>query len=315
MAPQTSQSPCSKHEPSTTSASKREKPLEPQTGFLRIAGRYVTREDRSFIARSAETEELRYWDSADDSRFAGIAFFANSYDEAIRYPIHLCRGSRTSARSNLLIFTDGSLRNPPDEPPSKLRVASIGISHRMIDGAANGWIDASYGIHGVKESLSTEILALHRALCIAYHEVDNWVQRTSNSDRSHPPSIPQVTIFSDCLDAMRWTSDCHYGRIPVVFPASLPEDFDAWLLAAIDRLLQVGVRIEIHWVPGHAGIEGNTRADRLAVLGSAYMDCVHCEEDFYSGVAALPLLVLLRSSHSHIIAPAYYDEPVVDFSY
>lgn len=95
-----------------------------------------------------------------------------------------------------------------------------------------------------------ETLAVEVAVGIAAGEV---------SQSRDPAAVPvrKVTVFTDSQNALVYLHQQQgVGRSPIAGYA--------------ERLGQQGVDVELRWVPGHGGVVGNERADRLALLASEY---------------------------------------------
>lgn len=126
----------------------------------------------------------------------------------------------------------------------------MAIVHRLLP--SSPWSESAYTIsasHRGRQS-HCEILAIEAALGIAKTTVQ----------RSEAGGITRVTVFSDAqpaLDAI--------GK-----PRRAHTDCFARGAAYSTALAAMGVELEVRWVPGHCGVEGNERADKVAGLARVY---------------------------------------------
>ncbi|KAH8743751.1 hypothetical protein F5883DRAFT_440660 [Diaporthe sp. PMI_573] len=93
----------------------------------------------------------------------------------------------------------------------------------------------------------------------------------------HRQGVSQVIIFTDCQEAMSRVDGLRH-----ISPT------DQWLrgdpilrklVARSQYFCGVGVEVEIRWVPGHSGVEGNVHAD--AAARSAAWRCPGIAEGVY----------------------------------
>jgi hypothetical protein len=92
-----------------------------------------------------------------------------------------------------------------------------------------------------------EALAVEAALAIA---VDEAVARKKHK-------ITRVTVFSDARLQLQ--------AIGAAGPDSFTRGTSSWR-----ELKNMGVAVELRWVPGHVDVEGNERADRMANLARRF---------------------------------------------
>lgn len=145
---------------------------------------------------------------------------------------------------HLTLYTDASWSHPPTSPPK----SSMAIVHRLLP--SSPWTETAYTISASRRGRQSycEILAIEAALGIA----KTTVQRSRG--------ITRVTVFSDAqpaLDAI--------GK-----PRVRHTDCFARGAAYSAALAGMGVEVEVRWVPGHCGVEGNERADAVAGLARVY---------------------------------------------
>lgn len=147
---------------------------------------------------------------------------------------------------HLTLYTDASWSHPPTSPPK----SSMAIVHRLLP--SSPWSESAYTISASRRGRQSycEILAIEAALGIAKTTVQ----------RNGAGTITRVTVFSDAqpaLDAI--------GK-----PRVRHTDCFARGAAYSAALSGMGVEVEVRWVPGHCGVEGNERADAVAGLARVY---------------------------------------------
>ena len=113
------------------------------------------------------------------------------------------------------------------------------------------WQDAGYTItqsRNCRESLC-ELLAIEAALNIAKTEVENNRHRK----KGRVP-ITRVSVFSDASFALEM----------IMQPRKTHADRFAHGTKCSAALENMGVCVELRWVPARSGVEGNMRADKVA---------------------------------------------------
>ncbi|KAL8680227.1 MAG: hypothetical protein Q9186_003585 [Xanthomendoza sp. 1 TL-2023] len=133
----------------------------------------------------------------------------------------------------------------------------IGVAYLSSAGA---WAHLSWSVRASTDTYALEIYAIAKALEIAR-------ERCRNVEAEQRPS--SVCVYSDCSDALRYflqfgPSLGGLGRIlygkELVGPG----------LHAAEELSNLRVAVELRYVPGHAGILGNLKADRAARRGAKH---------------------------------------------
>jgi ribonuclease HI len=144
-------------------------------------------------------------------------------------------------------FADGSLRSGR---------AAAGIVWRKP--SPSDW--GGQGLHfSVKTSNSNlvELYAIDCALEIATKDILETKERTR---KTH-----ELLIFSDSQDALNGIRSFKSQRSPYYKQAKERYRLLQSVMERSEALKRQRVNLELHWVPGHKDVPGNTLADHLAV--------------------------------------------------
>lgn len=100
----------------------------------------------------------------------------------------------------------------------------------------------------VSESDDAELLAIQLALKMVVGSLKKGL-----------PDLKRLVLFSDCMHVLRLISrgkaaDHHSSRKKMLLQRTLE---------ALEELQKKGVKVEMHWTPGHAGVSGNEKVDAL----------------------------------------------------
>ncbi|KAK5662069.1 hypothetical protein OQA88_10183 [Cercophora sp. LCS_1] len=150
---------------------------------------------------------------------------------------------------HLALWTDGSWGQPTQNAGFSVvfRRSQADIESKYAGACSDPWQDCAYTVSSSLRGRNSymELLAVECALAIAVKVVEER------------ECIKKVTIFTDSHSSLQMIQSGH-GRC---FSRG----------AASSRTLkQQGVELELYWCPGHAGIEGNARADRVAALARVF---------------------------------------------
>ncbi|KAL0262477.1 hypothetical protein SLS55_001445 [Diplodia seriata] len=175
----------------------------------------------------------------------------------------------------LAVFTDGSA-SPSINADSHDRFCGAAVVYR--DGAAGEWVERGYAVppHQGRSSVNAELFATGRGLrdakaYIIKHREEAMARvdgsgggRNDNNTTTNNSSIMMIHTLYVFSDLQTLLTESVVERIA----RGAWTKVDYWLLHEFLRLdaelADLGVRVEYHWVPGHAGVEGNERADRVA---------------------------------------------------
>ncbi|KAI1455149.1 hypothetical protein F4805DRAFT_460082 [Annulohypoxylon moriforme] len=228
-------------------------------------------------AKDTKTRPARRFHLESTDITANVSFRARCHEDAIRYAVRAPTINEAGNSPCLVMYVDGSARDGYSGFGISYKRFNMNLGRPMPD----CWTDASYVVRGTRSSGVAEILAIHRSLLIAQYAMMDFIQRSPGRWKDNTPR-PKVIILSDGLSALNYIKGSYHYKIlsPGTHPRKrsdfgvMPDSFFDEAYKPIDVLVSLGVNVEFHWVPGHIGIEGNVRADRLANLAAGYMSRV-----------------------------------------
>lgn len=172
----------------------------------------------------------------------------------------------------LVLFSDGSaFSRVIDRRSASLVPRGFGaaVAYKMY-GDDDKWHERLYHLRGGPSIFRAELTAVAEALAIALP----WAIQRKTLDESHLEEglePCEVIIFTDSQDVLRSVEKL---RDEALTEHRMPKG-DPVIRKVITRsqyLRQLAVRVELHWVPGHAHVEGNERADAAARLAAVESD-------------------------------------------
>ena len=141
-----------------------------------------------------------------------------------------------------VIWVDGSVQ--PRLPRKREVISASAVG--WLDSSSSAWIE-SVTLSGLEHStacvMQAELTAIREAFRIAYDRVDEF-------DR--------LTIFSDSQPVLKGLRDQSTFSF---LPGKGVMDDVLWYA---NRLYDLGLNVELRWVPGHSHVKGNERVDKLA---------------------------------------------------
>ena len=137
------------------------------------------------------------------------------------------------------------------------RESGLGVVYRalVMPRGSDEWITEGYRIPAPVDVTVAETLAVLGALLIAVKRF-----RTRNGVLEKEQT---VLIFSDCKDALVHIQHFESGK-SCVNRGGVPDEIVYKILTNTQQLSDEGVKVELHWVPGHKGVPGNELADEVA---------------------------------------------------
>lgn len=148
----------------------------------------------------------------------------------------------------LVIWVDASVDASADARPPTRRANRISASAvRYLDLSSQDWMEfvtLNTLQYGTKFSFEAEFIAVHEAFRIACKLTDDF-------DR--------LVILSDCQQVLRGI------RSGWGYTSLSNRDLHSGLLSYANLLYDLGITVELRWVPAHSSIEGNEQVDQLAM--------------------------------------------------
>lgn len=164
-------------------------------------------------------------------------------------------------RPRLVFWTDGSAK----DHSAQFSAFGSAITYKRPYGNDQQWVDFAYKIFGAGRVLNTELFAIAMALRIASQEAQLYPDGSASLQEPGATEgeevLPKVYILTDWAEGLTWIKRSIAG-------APVKNEISAAIMQiiqqALDSLGHVGVLVRLCWVPGHVGLDGNTRADLLA---------------------------------------------------
>lgn len=157
----------------------------------------------------------------------------------------------------LVFFVDGSrFTNIKDKrkrkAPQSGKASGAAVVYQRLD---QEWEERTFCLaYGLKSKI-TKMAAIAEALAIALSQI-LLLSKCQDENKA------KVVIFADCQAAIH-----HVNKFQRTSPSEGRVHNDPIVRKLVTRsqyLRILGVEVEIRWVPGHSGVEGNVRADAAA---------------------------------------------------
>jgi ribonuclease HI len=196
---------------------------------------------------------------------------------------HQASQPRTESGNELILWVDGSVSRKPSSSG-----AAVVYKRKIHD---SDWVKEAFCLTDINGSHEAELFAIRAALQTAVGKAQP-AERNNDTDGDHGPAITKVIIFSDSQSAL--------NHIPKPPPSGskitmMKEDRLAWSIATESfRLNQLGISLELRWVPAHMDVPGNEEADKVAKRAAQYSTQTRAAIDisdpvYHDGVLSCPV--------------------------
>ncbi|KAK8131102.1 hypothetical protein PG984_007540 [Apiospora sp. TS-2023a] len=226
--------------------------------------------------RAAEVEAERNAEWVTSFHIDHLGTFANprfvdlgtQWGNSRIFPNEICKVKHNATFGRrLVLFTDGSGCGGTGVASSAAVVYQRFYDLESNDAESSDqgvWEEEAFGIIGGPTNF--EVTALVAALGVVHREAEEFFAKPyCEADGIREPL--RVYIFVDCRETINQLQRISTNPVK---PKSMHKPCTQQLTKAWSRvqpLLKNGkVRLEIHWVKGHNGAEGNIQADELALL-------------------------------------------------
>lgn len=226
----------------------------------------VLREIASRIASLAKQNahyhmERALFNATSELQFYGDVTIEQSPSDAIAAAVE-ASSKHFAEDQHIVIFVDGSLVWKPNGTSGSIAHLGAAVVHKSLDGS-QGWEERRYfAISKERNSHKAELFAIAQGAAVAIELIKRLKRQNSRCSGKKATSY-RVTIFSDCQSALGQMK--HLWEKNSDVKAQLCSDPNICkLIMRSQSLHQIGVHLELCWVPGHLGVEGNVRADEAA---------------------------------------------------
>ncbi|RYP01388.1 hypothetical protein DL766_004463 [Monosporascus sp. MC13-8B] len=192
-----------------------------------------------------------------------MKIFITSHEQAVQFAKDILDiGAAQEPR--LVFYTDGS-------GGSRVRgghVTGAAVAYKRCLDIPTKWVHAAFAIFGNSNNIDAELVAVGAALNIARCEAEKFRQESSENCVAYP----RVFVITDSQTALCWIDQYVSGQAARERTARrLYHAAFTQLLDPLTRLESLGVKVEFHWTKGHAKVEGNVIADKLAGNAVSWM--------------------------------------------
>ncbi|KAK6834582.1 hypothetical protein PG987_009276 [Apiospora arundinis] len=221
-----------------------------------------TREERKLQAIQAQAEALLTDPDSDTDETESPTFECRDEWDAVQRAGRLMNPESKQKRPRLVFWTDGSA--------ARVQHTSA-VTYKRYLGNHQPWVDSAYGLFGACQARHTELFAVAMALRIACTEAQLYVHVPESDELDAcegEETLPRVFVLTDWAEGLNLIKRNIEGN-----PSKdkVCEKIIQIIQQALDTLANLGVLVRICWVLGHIGLEGNTRADKLAKAARKYL--------------------------------------------
>lgn len=231
--------------------------------------RKVAHQIATFASQKANYQmERALLNATEEMQFYGDIIVEQSKSDAIAMAVEA--SSKTFAdNQHIVIFVDGSLVDKAKDKSGSIAHLGAAVVHLSFEGSQS-WPERRYfALSKKRNPENAEVFAIAQGTAVAIELIKRLRrQRRQNGNGSGEMAANyRVTIFTDCRQALERIKTLR-GKNSAVKAQMCSDPSICKLIMRSQRLHQIGVHLELCWVPGHLGVEGNDRADKAAYLAA-----------------------------------------------
>lgn len=168
---------------------------------------------------------------------------------------------------HIVIFVDGSLVWKPNDKSDSIAHLGAAVVYKSPEGSQDWQVRRYCALSKERNPENAEVFAIAQGAAVAIELIKRQrrQRRQNGSGSGKKASNYRVTVFTDCRSALERIKKLR-GKKPAVKTQMCSDPNICKLIMRSQRLHQIGVHLELCWVPGHFGVEGNVRADKAAQL-------------------------------------------------
>lgn len=244
-------------------------------------------------------------DATPELRFAGDVIIEESKSDAIATAKAISSESNANYQ-RMVFFVDGSrVWKPKNESQPSIShqetklVAHLGaaVVYKSFQ-SAQGWQKRHFALPNEPCSTLAELFAIAQGLAVATEEV--MVLRSQDSiGPGRMATDHSVVIFSDSTSALEQVGKLRENGA-VTNAQVISNPIIRKLITRSQYLHRTGVHLELRWIPGHSGVEGNLYADAAALQAAKAQDIsVHIDE----GLRLIELEAFSKTTDKQLPSP------------
>jgi ribonuclease HI len=212
--------------------------------------------------------ERALWNATSELQFCGDVTIEESPGDAIATVTDISSKSSTDSQ-HIVIFVDGSLAHKSDDTPDSIAHLGAAVVYKFSEDGQDWQKRQYFTTSNKRDSVLAELFAIAQGLAVAT-ELIMRLRRQNGCEAGGMATNYRVTIFSDCQSALWQVKNLR--KKPVAKSQMCSDPIISKIITRSQRLRQVGVHLELRWVPGHSKVEGNVVADRAAYLAAKTPD-------------------------------------------
>lgn len=198
-------------------------------------------------------------------QFCGDIISEQSKDDAIAAAMEASSKSFADDQ-HIVIFVDGSLVWKPNGKSGSIAHLGAAVVYKSF-GGSQGWEERRYSaLSKERNSQKAELFAIAQGAAVAI-ELIMRLRRQNGCGPGRMAADYRVTIFTDYRNALGKVDKLRRKK-PAVNTQVCSDPDICKLILRSQHLHHIGVHLELCWVPGHLGVEGNVRADEAAQLAA-----------------------------------------------
>lgn len=239
---------------------------------------------RKAARQANKRREKALWKATSDLQFCGDIIIEQSREDAIATAKEVSSKSNANGH-HMAFFVDGSMFMEPKKK-SKSSISGSKSSLVTLCGAAviykssedsQDWHERHISLLHERNSDQAELSAVAEGLADATTKMMHFKSK-NRVEFEKIASNYKVIIFTDSQRALTMVDKLR-GEKFVAEDQVRSHPIIRKIITRSQYLHRIGIHLELRWVPGHSGVEGNDRADAAAQRAAKAQDISICIDE------------------------------------